>query len=157
NENTEVLRGLTREGTLPQPVDAVMRGADAGSWRARGRMDLQAQAYSTAYASFRRAVALDSRDAEALKGVSDSAGGAGRPKDEREWVGRLPRAEPATPAVRVELSRVRAAAHAYDGAVSAATEARRLAPDDPRPIEQLASVLADMNDAQRLEPLADTL
>ena len=44
-----------------------------------------------------------------------------------------------------------------DGATAAAREAMRLAPDDPRPAEQLASILADAGDAAALGPLADTL
>src|SRR5262249_54503989 len=157
NENTAAIRGLTSERSLPSAVAAVMRGATAGSWRARGQMDLQAQAYTTAYANFRRAVALDSRDIEALRGVSEAAGSAGRREDERAWLEALARAQPTSVAIGVELSRVRAASGEFDDAVAAASEARRLAPDDPRPMEQLASVLADMSDGQRLEPIADAL
>jgi Flp pilus assembly protein TadD len=134
-----------------------MRSAIAQDWKARGAMDLKAQAYTAAYASFRRAAALDARDADALKGVSDAAGGANRQTEERAWLENLAHGEPANAAVRVELSRVRAAAGDYDGALAAASEAGRLAPDDPRPAEQFASVLADMGDGARLEPLADAL
>src|SRR5262249_60848759 len=108
-------------------VAAVMRGASAGSWRARGQMDLQAQAYTTAYANFRRAVALDSRDIEALRGVSEAAGSAGRREDERAWLEDLARAQPTSVAIRVELSRVRAAAGELGGAVSTGI-AERLPP-----------------------------
>jgi Flp pilus assembly protein TadD len=59
--------------------------------------------------------------------------------------------------VRVELSRILAAGGDVNGAVAAATEAMRLAPADPVPGEQLASVLADAGDATRLTPLADAL
>ena len=38
-----------------------------------------------------------------------------------------------------------------------ATEALRLTPDDPRAGEQLASIVADAGDADRLEPLAESL
>src|SRR5262249_32280188 len=145
NENTAAIRALTSEQSLPPAVAAVMRGADARAWRARGQVDLQAQAYTTAYANFRRAVALDSHDIDALRGVADAAGGAGRQEDERAWLEDLARAEPTNVVIRVELSHVRAAAGELDGAIAAASDARRLAPDDPRPMEQLASVLADMS------------
>jgi spermidine synthase len=157
NENTAAILNLAGHGALPKTVAAVMRAADARSWKARGAMDLKAQAYNTAYASFRRAAALDDRDADALKGVSDAAGGANRQDEERTWLEGLARAEPGNAAVRVELSRVRAAARDYDGALAAASDAGRLAPEDPRPAEQFASVLADMNDGARLEPIADAL
>ena len=157
NENTAALQSLTARDQLPPAVAAVMRTATARSWKARGAMDLKAQAYAAAYASFRRAAALDDRDADALRGVSDAAGGASRQDEERAWLETLARDEPANAPVRVELSRVRAAARDFDGALAAAVEAGRLAPDDPRPAEQFASVLADMSDGARLEPLANAL
>jgi spermidine synthase len=157
NENAAKIRALAVGARLPDAVDVALRSADGASWKARGRMDQKAQAYLSAYESFRRAAALDDRDLEALKGVSDAAGGARRQAEEREWLEALARATPSNAAVRVELSRVRAAAHDYDGALAAASEARRLQPDDPRPAEQLASVFADMGDGERLQPLADAL
>jgi spermidine synthase len=157
NANAATIRSLTVEARLPDAVAAVMRSADAESWKARGTMDLKAQAYASAYESFRRAATIDNHDPEALQGVSAAAGGAHRQADERRWLEALARDAPGNAAVQVELSRVRAAAHEYDGALAAASEARRLEPDDPRPVEQLASVLADMGDGARLAPLADAL
>ena len=120
-------------------------------------MDLKAESYSTAYDSFRRAVALDAGNPEALRGSSDAAAGTNQQADHRQWLEGLAKGAPANAAVRVELSRVRAASGDIDGAVAAASEAQRLAPDDPRPTEQLASVFADVGDVQRLAPLADLL
>src|SRR4051812_6340298 len=157
NENTAALERLLGDGRLPAAVAAVMRPAGARQWAARGAMNLKAQAYTAAYASFRRAAALDSRDADVLKGVSDAAAGANRQDEERSWLEALARDDPRNEAALVELSRVRAAAHDYDGALAAASDAARLMPEDPRPVEQLASVLADMNDGARLEPVADAL
>jgi tetratricopeptide (TPR) repeat protein len=157
NENTAALERLLGDGRLPAAVAAVMRQAGARQWAARGAMNLKAQAYTAAYASFRRAAALDSRDADVLKGVSDAAAGANRQDEERSWLEALARDDPRNAAALVELSRVRAAAHDYDGALAAASDAARLMPEDPRPVEQLASVLADMSDGARLEPVADAL
>jgi Flp pilus assembly protein TadD len=42
-------------------------------------------------------------------------------------------------------------------AAAVATEAVRLAPDDPKAAEQLASIFADAGDADRLAPVADVL
>jgi spermidine synthase len=157
NENTAAIERLLDDGRLPATVAAVVRAAGAREWKARGAMDLKAQAYTAAYASFRRAAALDSRDPDVLKGVSDAAGGANRQEEERSWLEALARDDPRNEAALVEVSRVRAAAHDYDGALEAASAAARLAPEDPRPVEQLASVLADMSDGARLEPVADAL
>ena len=134
-----------------------MQTADARSWTARGAMELNAEAYIAAYDSFRRAVTLDERNLAALSGASDAAAGANRQDDHRAWLEHLAKTSPANAAVRVALSRVRAAAGDFEGAIAAASEARRLEPDNPAPLEQLASVFADMGDASRLEPLADTL
>ncbi len=155
--NSTTIRALTADARLPASVAAVMHAADARSWTARGTMDMKAQAFLTAYDSFRRAVALDGRDADALRGASDAAAGANRQAEHRTWLEALAAAAPANAALHVELSRVRAAAGDFDGAISAASEARRLEPGDPRPAEQLASVFADMGDAARLGPLADAL
>ena len=71
----------------------------------------------------------------------------------RAIAGREPQNAPA----RVELSRVLAAGGDFQGAVDVATEALRLTPDDPRAGEQLASIVADAGDADRLQPLAESL
>jgi spermidine synthase len=155
--NGTTIRQLTADARLPAAVTAILHGADARSWTARGTMDLKAQAYATAYEGFRRAVALDAHDAAALQGASDAAAGANRPAEWRSWLEGLAAGDSANAAVRVELSRVRAAAGDYDGAIAAASEARRLQPGDPRAAEQLASVFADMGDAAHLGPLADAL
>jgi Flp pilus assembly protein TadD len=69
----------------------------------------------------------------------------------------LARAEPGNAAVRIELSRLLAALGNTDSAATVATEAVRLAPEDPRAAEQLASIFADAGDADRLAPVADAL
>jgi spermidine synthase len=157
NTNTATIQALTEGSRLPAAVAAAMQTADARSWAARGTMDLKAESYASAYEHFRRASALDASNADALRGASDAAAGANRQADQRNWLEGLAKSAPTNAAIRVELSRVRAASGDFDGAVAAASDAQRLAPDDPRTTEQLASVFADMGDIQRLEPLADQL
>jgi spermidine synthase len=157
NANTTTIAALTADARLPAVVAAAMHAADTHSWTARGAMALKAEAYTAAYDSFRRAVALDDRNAAALRGASDAAAGANRQADLRTWLEGLASAARANGTVRLELSRVRAAAGDFEGAIAAASEAGRLDPADPKPAEQLASVFADMGDAERLEPLAGAL
>ena len=157
NENAVTIRALTAESRLPAAVADAIRTADARSWTSRGNMELKAESYTTAYEHFRRAVALDNRHAEALHGASDAAAGANQQAAHRTWLEDLAKSAPANAAVRIELSRVRAAAGDFEGAVAAASDGRRLEPGNPRTTEQLASVFADMGDVQRLEPLADLL
>ncbi len=59
--------------------------------------------------------------------------------------------------MRIELSRLLAASGDVQGGIEAATEALRIAPDEPRAAEQLASVYADAGDGDRLAPLAEAM
>jgi len=154
-ENAAAIRALA--GTLPQEIRAVLDRADDASWTSRGAMLLKAEAFALAYDSFRRAVVLNRENADALAGLSNAAAGAHREKEERDWLTALAAREPRNAAVRIELSRVLAAAGDFEAAMTTANEALRLAPDEPRAAEQLASVLADAGDGNRLAPLADAL
>jgi tetratricopeptide (TPR) repeat protein len=138
-------------------VRDVFAHATDAAWASRGLMDLKAQAFTSAYAAFRQAVTLNSRNAAALSGVSDAAGGAGTLDEEREWLRELASRDPGNAAVRIELSRVQAVTGDVQGALQTAADALRLAPDDPRAAEQLASVLADAGDGERLAPLAEAM
>jgi spermidine synthase len=155
--NARTIRELTTRARLPAAVAGAVRDPDADRLTARGAMDLKAEAYSTAYDYFRRAVAVDPRDAEALRGASAAAAGLNQQNEHRAWLEELAKSSPANAPARVELSRVRAAAGDFDAAIAAAADARRLEPGDARATEQLASVFADMGDAARLEAVADLL
>jgi Flp pilus assembly protein TadD len=155
--NARTIRELTIGARLPAAVTAALHDADARHLTSRGAMDLNAESYSTAYDYFRKAVALDGNDAEALRGASDAAAGLNQQTEHRAWLEALATSSPENAAVRIELSRVRAAAGDFDGAIAAANEARQLDPGNPRAAEQLASVFADMGDAARLAPVADLL
>ena len=155
--NARTIRELTAGARLPAAVARAVMNADAKSLTARGTMDLKAEAYPTASDYFHRAVALDNRDADALRGASDAAAGLNQQHEHRVWLEDLTKSSPENVAARIELSRVRAAAGDFDGAIAAASEAQRLEPGDPRAMEQLASVFADMGDAARLAPVADLL
>jgi spermidine synthase len=152
-ENSAVIRGLNPQ--LPAAVRQIVSSANAASWTTRGTMLLKADAFSVAYESFQRALAIDSRNAAALSGLTDAAAGARRQDDERQWMQALAKREPTNAAVRIELSHLLAARGEFQEAIDAAEDALRLTPDDPRAAEQLASVLADAGDADRLTAFAD--
>jgi tetratricopeptide (TPR) repeat protein len=154
-DNAAAIRALSPD--RPAAITEIYHRADDRAWASRGTMDLKAQAFSTAYAAFREAVTRNSRNSAALAGLSDAAGGTNKLDEEREWLRAIASREPANPAVRIELSRVLAVLGDGKGAADAASEALRLAPDDPRAAEQLASVLADSSDVQRLAPFADAM
>jgi spermidine synthase len=156
NENGAAIRALGVE-SAPAAVQTAFRNASDADWTTRGTMELKGEAYAAAFDAFHRAVTMNRHNADALSGLSLAAAGARKADDEREWLESLAAADPANVPVRLELSRLRASAGDYDAAIALATEARRLAPDDARAAEQLASIFADAGDADRLEPLADTL
>jgi spermidine synthase len=155
DDNAATIRALASERP-PVVRDVFERAADA-AWTSRGLMDLKAQAFAQAYAAFRQAVTLNSRNAAALSGLSDAAGGAGKLDEEREWLREIAIRNSDNAMVRIELSRVLAVTGDVRGALETASDALRLAPDEPRAAEQLASVLADSGDGERLTPLADAM
>ena len=155
--NSAMIRQLTEPGTAAAAARTAFAHANDVSWTAAGTMELKADAYGTAYERFARAVRLNTRNADALNGLTDAAAGANRQDEEREWLESLAMAEPDNAPLRVELSRLLAANGNVEPAAAAAAEAMRLAPDDPLAGEQLASVYADAGDADRLSSLAEVL
>ena len=134
-----------------------MRHARAEEWTALGDAALRAEAFAAAHDSFRRAVALDSRSARALRGSTEAAAGMRRLAEESDWLKTMAAAEPANAAVRVELSHVAATLGDADTAIAAARDAVSIDPSNAAPLEQLASVFADLGDAARLTSAADEL
>src|SRR3989442_4540086 len=134
-DNASAIRALAVDP--PPPVRAALDGATDASWTSRGAMLLKAEAYGLAYDAYRRAVTLNARNADALAGLSEAAAGARKQTEELEWLRSVAARDPANAAVRIELSRVLAAGGDLEGAVAAATEAVRLAPNDPRGAEHL--------------------
>jgi spermidine synthase len=154
--NASRLKALAA-GVMPAVVSDSMQNATAADWTARGNAALQAKAFDMARESFRRTLALDSRSASALRGLTEAAAQARRLAEETEWLKALATAEPDNMAVRVELSHVLATLGRIEEAIDAAREAARVDPARAEPLEQLASIFADAGDAMRLAPIADEL
>ncbi len=158
DENATAIRALADKGARANvAVRRALEQASSDDWTVAGAMQLKAGAASAAYESLMNAVRLDSRNADALGQLSEAAASAHRENEERELLKSMAEAEPANAAVRAELSRLLAASGDMAAAAAVAAEAMRLAPDDPRPIEQFASVLADAGDGARLAPVAEVL
>jgi spermidine synthase len=156
-DNAAEIRALASTAAFPPAVTAALESADSGAWTARGAVAMRAEAYAMGAHSYRRAVALDSRNAEALRGALRAASMQGQTDAARQWLESLSRQQPSNASVRVELSYLAAATGKTEDALAHANAAIALAPDDPRPVEQLASILADAGDAERLAPIADHL
>jgi spermidine synthase len=156
-DNTRAIRDLTAGFPVPAVVASTLRRGNARDWRALGTTALKANASLIAYESFQRAVALDSRDAISLHGASSAAALARRLPNLRSWLTALAAREPDNAEVRIELARVLAAGGDAEGAIAAAVEAGKLAPESPLPMEQLASIFEDLGDGGRLGQLAQEL
>jgi spermidine synthase len=154
-DNAADLRRLATE--LPGAVREALGSATDADWAARGAMLLRADAFGLAYEAFLRAATLNSRNAAALEGLSDTAAGAHREKDEYDWLMAAAAREPANAVIGAELAHLLASTGQYDQALQVATRAQENAPMDPRAAEQLASIFADAGDADRLAPLAERL
>jgi spermidine synthase len=157
HDNASILRALRDRAVPPRAVATALQEADANDWTARGVAGLKATAFGMAHESFRRALALDSRAAVALRGSTDAASGAHREAEEATWLRALAADEPDNAPARVELSHVLAGLGSTEEAIAVAIEATRIDPAGAGPLEQLASVFADMGDAARLAPIAATL
>lgn len=157
SDNASTLRTLRARAVAPRAVATALQEADASDWTARGIAGLKATAFGMAHESFRRALTLDSRAAAALRGSTDAAFGAQRGAEELTWLRALAAAEPDNAAARVALSHVLAGLGSADEAIAVAVEATRIDPAGAEPLEQLASIFADLGDAARLAPIAGTL
>ena len=155
SDNSDTIRALA--SSRPATVQNAYDHATDASWVARGAMELKAEAYGLAFESYRKAVALNARNVDALAGLSQAAAPARKADEELSWLKSLAMSDSRNANVRIELSRLLAATGDTGGGVEAATEALRIAPDEPRAAEQLASVYADAGDGDRLAPLAEAM
>ena len=154
--NAPVLRDLARRALQSTAIAAGVRHARADDWVVRGEAGMKAEAFGMAHESFRRAASLDGENFEALRGGVTAAAGGGRLVEETQWLREQASSDSENAAVQTALSYSLALTGDMEGSVAAALDANRLAPDNPRTLEQLASVLADVRDS-RLTSVAETL
>ncbi|MBL8134982.1 MAG: fused MFS/spermidine synthase [Acidobacteria bacterium] len=154
-DNTAALRALAAEHPVAVAVEA-RRTATPDAWRNRGWMLYDASAATAAWNDFETAVRLQPRDARALEGLVRSAAIAGR---QAETLRTLQTA--AAPLDHVEaqvaLSRFLASGGRVEDAARVAFAAVERQPSNVAALEQLASVLADVGDKERLLPVVSRL
>lgn len=155
--NAELLRRLAASHLASPAVDAAVASATPALWRDLGLMHLDAKAADRAYDALARAVMDDPSDTQALAAFARAGVAAGRDRDGRRLLEDLARKDARSVAVRIALSRLRAAAGEGDAALEAAGEAVRVDPSNPDVGEQLASVLGDLGDAARLDPVVQVM
>jgi len=156
DDNAESLRTLASTSTKPPAIAAMLASAQPDDWRSRGLMFLKAEAFRPAYDDLTRALSGNPNDTAALDGLIRAAAATNRVPDAQTFLGQLG-SNPANTAARLAHSRVLAAQGAIDQALSIPFEILRASPSDMPALEQLASILSDIGDTARLEPVARRL
>ena len=154
-DNTAALRALAAEHPVAAAV-AARRGATAAEWRDRGWMLLEASAPRSAWTDFDSAVRLDPRDVRALDGLIRSAGTANRAGETLATL-RAAAGPAANIEARVALSRLLASTGNVNDGARLAFAAVEAEPSNTAALEQLASILSDVGDKDRLAPVVARL
>jgi spermidine synthase len=152
-DNATLLRELASSaGAAPSAIAEARQSATATALRNRGRMLLNAEATRPAYDDFVRALAQTPDDSEALDGLIRTSAPLQRTADARALLTRLA-ADPTRLNAKLALSRLLAASGAYDEAVGIPFRMLQSDPANVAALEQLASVLSDLSDTERLRPV----
>jgi spermidine synthase len=148
--NVAALRALAETSDMPEAVRRAWAAATPVQLTERAIMLRRAGAYSAAYDAARAVIdrAPDSRDA--LQLLVESAVASGRQPEALSYLQQLTSREPAVVGPELALSRLQAATGEFEPAVQTASDAARKHPDEAAAFEQLASVLSDTGDADRL-------
>jgi spermidine synthase len=131
--------------------------ADADRWLSRGRMLLRAEAHDLAFDALSHAIALRPSDEAAFEPFARAAGGASKLDAAITQLRALVAADATNVPARAALARVLMARGDATGAIKAieSTDASRR--DDVRLQRELASIYADLGDADRLAPIVARL
>jgi spermidine synthase len=156
DDNAEALRELAAASPKPPAVAAAIASATPADWRDRGLMFLQADANRPAYTDLVRALEANPDDPGTLDAMVRAAANVNRVPDAQAVLARLA-SDPARTPARLALSRVLASQGQVDEAVRIPFTVLQANPSNVPALEQLASVLSDIGDTSRLEPVVARL
>lgn len=157
SDNATLLRRLAADASeRPDAIRQTEAAATAETFRDRGWMLLQADAFRPAYDNFVRAIEMDPADPRALDGLIRASAPLQRAADTRALLTRIA-ADPAQVPARLALSRLLASEGAYDQAVGIAFSIVQSDPNNAAALEQLASILSDVGDVERMRPVVARL
>jgi spermidine synthase len=155
-DNANLLRTLAATAPPPKLIADLSRTATADTYRDRGWMLLSADAFRPAYDDFVRAVEMNPTDERALEGLLRASAPLRRGADTRALLSRLA-ADPTRIATKLALSRLLASQGAYDEAVAIPFAIVQSDPNNAKALEQLASILSDLGDVERMRPVVARL
>jgi len=156
DDNATALRELAARSPKPDAVASALASVTPGDLRDRGLMLFKADANQPAYDDLARAIESDPNDAEALDGLIRAAASTNKLYDVQARLTKLS-ADPAHKAAQLALSRVLASQGNIEAAVRIPLGQLQANADDVPALEQLASILSDIGDAGRLEPVVQRL
>ena len=156
DDNAETLRELAASSPKPAAVSAAIAAATPAGWRDRGLMFLQADAHRPAYTDLVRALEANPDDPIALDAMVRAAANLNRVPDAQAVLARLA-SDPARTPAKLALSRVLASQGNVDEAIRIPFTVLQANPSNVPALEQLASVLSDIGDTSRLEPVVARL
>ena len=156
DDNATTLRELSAASPKPAAVTAALGSATAAQWRNRGLMFLRSDAHRPAFEDFKKALAGNPDDAVALDGLIRAGAGLNQIGDVRALLVTLASA-PAHTAAKLALSRVLASQGEVEEGARIPFNVLQSDPGNVAALEQLASVLSDVGDAARLEPVVARL
>ncbi len=157
DNNAALLRSLAEgSGARPAAVERALANLTPAARRDRGWMFYRADAAGPAYDDFVRAVEDDPNDTRALEGLIRASAPLRRTADTRALLNRLA-ADPAHVPAKLTLSRLLASDGAYDDAVRIPFTILQANPGNVAALEQMASVLSDLGDLERMKPVVARL
>ena len=156
DDNASALRSLAASSPRPPAIAKAFADATPEDWRDRGLMMLKADAFQLAYDELSSALLTNPDDPVALEGLIRSAASLNKIPDAQAFLTKLA-ADPARTGARLALSRVLAAQNNIEAAIRIPLDMLQANPGNVPALEQMASVLADIGDVGRLEPVAQRL
>jgi spermidine synthase len=156
DDNATALRELAAASPKPAWVSATVAAANAADWRDRGLMLLRADAHQAAYDDLARSIQVTPNDASALDGLVRAAASLNKIGEAQTFLTRLSE-DPTHTAAKLTLSRVLASRGNIEEAIRIPLNLLQANPADVAALEQLASILSDIGDAGRLDPVVQRL
>jgi spermidine synthase len=155
DDNSSDLRALAASSPRPTAIAQAFASATPADWRDRGLMMFKADAFQLAYDDLARALEANPDDPVALDTLVRAAASANKIADAQAFVTRLASGEHAP--AKLALSRVLASQGNIEAALRIPLALLQANPADVPSLEQLASILSDVGDTARLEPVVQRL
>ena len=155
-DNASSLLQLAAASPRPPAVARATAAATADDWAAMGAMFLESDSYAPAYAYFQRAIELNPRHQAALDGLVQASVPLGRAATAGDLLTRLA-TNPTHDEAKVALARLLASQGRFDDSARLVLGLLQQNPGNLAALEQLASVLGDAGDAERLAPVVARL